>query len=152
MITNWISSRTKQRHKDKLCQSKKRQDKQNSKSGLCCNRDKTNNHITRERSKLLNKLYLTRLNCVEKVIHWELFKKFKFDHTNKWYMYNLESILANETHKLLYDFEIQTDNLISTSRTYLRIGKKNRTREPAELWTLPHGRPQSKIERKRKER
>ena len=29
------------------------------------------------------------------VIHWELYKKFKFDHTNVWYMQNLVSVPAD---------------------------------------------------------
>ena len=32
-----------------------------------------------------------------KMMHWELCKKLKFDHANKWYMHNPESILENET-------------------------------------------------------
>ena len=32
---------------------------------------------------------------------------------NKWYMHNLESVLENETRKLLLDFEIQMDQHIS---------------------------------------
>ena len=47
-------------------------------------------------------------------MHGELFKKQIFDHTNKWYKHNPESVLENETHKLLWDFEIQTNNLILT--------------------------------------
>ena len=43
----------------------------------------------------------------------ELYKKLKFDHTNQWYMHNPESIIENETHKLLWDFEIQTYHPIS---------------------------------------
>ena len=31
-------------------------------------------------------------------------------------MHNLESVLEKETHKLLWDFEIQTDHLISARR------------------------------------
>ena len=69
------------------------------------------NRIISECSKLAQE-YKTRYNWVRKVIHWELYKKFKFDHTNKWYMHNLESILENETHKLLWDFETLTDYLI----------------------------------------
>ena len=65
------------------------------------------------------------------VIHKELCKKFRFDHTNKWYMHNPESILENETHKILWDFEIQMDDLISTRRPDLVIVNKNK-REPAE--------------------
>ena len=37
----------------------------------------------------------------------------KFAHTNKRYMHNPESVLENEMHKVLGDFEIRTDHLIS---------------------------------------
>ena len=63
------------------------------------------------------------------MIQWELCKKLKFDNTNKWYMHNPESLLENETHKLLWDFEIQTDHLISARWPHLiMIYKKERTR------------------------
>ena len=39
-------------------------------------------------------------------------KKFKFDHTNKWYMHNPAPVLENDTHKLLWDFDIQMDHQI----------------------------------------
>ena len=58
--------------------------------------------------------------------HLELCKKLKFDHVNKWHMHNLEFVLENETHKLLWDFVIQTDRLISTRRPYLLIINKNK--------------------------
>ena len=59
-----------------------------------------------------------------KVIHWELCKKFKFDHMNKWHMHNPASVLENETCKLLWDFDIQTDHLISAIRLDLIIVNK----------------------------
>ena len=34
---------------------------------------------------------------VSKVIHRELSKKLKFDHVNKWYMHNPESVQENKT-------------------------------------------------------
>ena len=43
-----------------------------------------------------------------KLIHWELWKKFKFDHKDKWYKHNPEPVVENKTHKILWDFEIQT--------------------------------------------
>ena len=45
-----------------------------------------------------------------------MYKKFKFDHANKWYMHNPAPVLKNDTHKLLWDFHIQTDHLISARR------------------------------------
>ena len=52
---------------------------------------------------------------------WEMCKKFKFDHTNKWYMHNQAPVLENDTHKLLWDFDIHTDHLISARRPELII-------------------------------
>ena len=50
-------------------------------------------------------------------------------------MHNLESGLENKTHKILCDFELQTDHLISARRQDLVID--NNKRESAEQWTLP---------------
>ena len=84
-------------------------------------------------------------NNNDKVIHWEMCKKFKFDytnHTNKWYMHNPAPVLENDTHKLLWDFDVQTDHLIAARRLDLIIinnkekKKKKKEREFAELSTL----------------
>ena len=69
-------------------------------------------HIISECSKLALKEYKTRNDLVGKVIHWEMCKKFKFDHTKKWYMHNPAIVLENDTHKLQWDFDIHTDHLI----------------------------------------
>ena len=58
--------------------------------------------------------------------HWEMFKKFKFDHTNKCYIHNPAPVLENDTHKILLDFDIQTDHLISARRPDLIISNKKR--------------------------
>ena len=68
---------------------------------LCGERDETINHIISENIKLAQKEYKTRSDWVGKVIHWEFYKKLKFDHTNKWYMHNAVSLLEIEMHKLL---------------------------------------------------
>ena len=76
--------------------------------------------------------YKASNNWVDKEIHWELCKKFKFDHTNKWYMYNPESVQENETHKLLWDFEIEIDHLMSARRLDLIIINKEREFVPGD--------------------
>ena len=57
---------------------------QSSKCRLCGGRDLMINHIISEYSKLARKEYKARHEWVGKMIHWEMCKKFKFDHTNKW--------------------------------------------------------------------
>ena len=45
------------------------------------------------------KEFKTRPDWDGEVIHFELCKKLKFDHTTKWYMHKSESVLENEIHK-----------------------------------------------------
>ena len=99
---------------------------QNSKCRQCGDRDETINHIISKCSKLAQKEYKARHDWVGEVIHWEMCKKFKFDHANKWYMHNPAPVLENDTHKLLWDFDIQTDHLISTRRPDLIIISKKK--------------------------
>ena len=52
--------------------------------------------------------------------------EFKFDNANKWYMHNPAPVLENDTHKLLWDFAIQTARLISARRPDLIIINKKK--------------------------
>ena len=85
------------------------------------------------------------------VIHWELCKKLKFVHTNKWYVYDSESVLENKMHKVLWDFEIESDHLISARRPYLVIvnKKKKRTCQIVNFDTPPDHRVKLKESEKR---
>ena len=58
------------------------------------------------------------------MLHWELCKKLKFDHEN-----NPESVLENETYKLLWDFEIQTNPLIWARQPVVVIVKKKKKKK-----------------------
>ena len=70
---------------------------QNSKCWLCSDRDETINHIISECSKLAQKEYKAKHDWVGKVVHWEMSRKFQFDHTNKWYMHNPAPVVENDT-------------------------------------------------------
>ena len=98
---------------------------QNSKCRLCGDRDETINHIISECSKLARE-YKVRHDWVSKVIHWKMCGIFQFDHTNKWYMHNSAPVPENDSHKLLWDFNIQTDHLISPRRPDLIITNKKK--------------------------
>ena len=80
---------------------------QNSNCRICGDRDET-------------------INLGEEGDNWKMCKKFKFDHTNKQYMHNPAYVLDNDTHKLLLDFDIKTDHLISASRPDLIVINKKK--------------------------
>ena len=70
---------------------------QNSKCRLCSDKNETINHIISECSKFAQRQYKTWHGWVGKLINLEMCKKFKFDHTNKWYTYNPAPVLENDT-------------------------------------------------------
>ena len=43
-------------------------------------------------------------------------KRLKFCHADKRYMHKPESVLENVTHKILWDFEVQTDPKIQVRK------------------------------------
>ncbi len=58
----------------------------------------------------------------------------------KWYIHNPAPVLENDSHKLLWDFDIQTDHLISTRRPDLIIiiKKKKKKEGKSANYTRPH--------------
>ena len=84
------------------------------------------NYIKSECRKLAQKECKTRHDLVGKLIHWELCKGLKFNHTNKWCMRKPESVLENEIFKILWDFGIQTDHSIWARRPDLVLINKKK--------------------------
>ena len=112
--TNQVEAKIDKTQQNKICR-------------LCGDRDETIHHIISECRKLAQKEYKTRHDWVGKVIHWEIRKKLKCDHMNKWYMHNSAPVLENDTQKHLWDFDIQTDHLISDRRSdHIVINKKKK--------------------------
>ena len=69
-------------------------------------------------------------------------------------MHNSESVLENETYKLLWDFEIQTDPLISARRLDQKKKKKKKKKENLRNSELgrpdrPHKKKKTKQKKKR---
>ena len=54
---------------------------------------------------MTQKEYRSRPDWLGKVIHSELCKRLRFDHTNKWCILKAESVLKNEAYKIPWDFE-----------------------------------------------
>ena len=79
-------------------------------------------------------------------------QEIKIWHTIKWYTHKLESVLENKIHKIVWDFEIQTNHLIMariSDSVNWQTKKSRRRRE--RFWRFwPSGRPESENKRKRK--
>ena len=72
-------------------------------------------------------------------------KKFRNDHTNKWYIHKPAFFLEKDIRKILWDFDIQMDHLITARRTdIIIIKKKNRIHKIVNLAVLADQRKKQK--------
>ena len=81
--TNVIKTRIDKTQNDPLCR-------------LCRKREETVNHIFNECSKLAQKEYKGRHDCVAKDVHWDLCRKYGFECTDKWYENKPDVVVENE--------------------------------------------------------
>ena len=81
---------------------------------LCGNRGESVQHLVSGCEKLAQKEYKPRHDNVAKNVHWDLCEKntYELDCIEKWYEHVPEGAVENEEVKLLWDINIQCDNLI----------------------------------------
>ena len=77
-----------------------------------------------ECSKLAENEYKTKHDLVGKVIHWELCKRFEFDHTGSWYMYKPELFLIRFRHNEFYISEFWHLDSITEKSKFPVVGMK----------------------------
>ncbi len=80
-------------------------------------------------------------------------RKFQLDHTNKWYLHNQTPVLDTDSHKLLWDFNIQTDNRNQARRPdHIIIKKKKRICKKVDVAvTADHRKNRKESEKKDKD-
>ena len=77
--------------------------------------------------KLAQKEYKRRYENVAKKVHWDLCKMNGLEHTEKWYEHVPEEVVENEEVKVLWDIDVQCDNVIEARRPdIIFIDKKKR--------------------------
>ena len=56
-----------------------------------------------------------------KKVHWDFYKKSGLEHTEKWHEHVPEGVVENEEVKVLWDINVQCDNVIEARRPDNRI-------------------------------
>ena len=69
----------------------------------------------------LKKNTKSRHDNVAKKVHWDIFQKNRLEHSEKWYGHASEVAIENEEIKVLWDINIQCDNLIETRQPDLIV-------------------------------
>ena len=88
---------------------------------LCGKKGESVQHITSGCEKLAQNEYKRRHDNVAKKAYWDICKKNRLEHSGKWYEYAHEGAVENEEVKVLWDINIQCDNLIETRRPSLIV-------------------------------
>ena len=78
-------------------------------------------HITSGCEKLAQKEYKRRHDNVAKKVHWDICKNKGLEHSEKCYEHASEGAVENEEIKVLWDINIQRDNLIEAKRPELIV-------------------------------
>ena len=88
---------------------------------LCGKKGESVQHITSGCEKLAQKEYKRRHDNVAKKVHWDICKKNRLEHSEKWYEHASEGEVENEEIKVLWDINIQCDNMIEARRPDLIV-------------------------------
>ena len=65
-----------------------------------------------EYSKLAQREYKRRHDNVVRMVNWKLFENFNFEKSEKWYLQNPQTVTENVNQILIWDMNIQCDNVI----------------------------------------
>ena len=95
---------------------------------LCGKKGESVQHITSRCEKLAQKEYKRRHDNVAKKVHRDICKNNELEHSGKWYEHAPEGAVENEEIKVLWDRNIQCDNLIEARRPDLIVIDKKKQR------------------------
>ena len=91
---------------------------------MCGETGKTISHIVSECPKMAQREYKRRHGNVARMVHWILCEKFNLEKSEKWYLHSPQTVSENVNHKLIWDMNIQCDNVIVERRTDIAIVNK----------------------------
>ena len=91
---------------------------------MCGKRGESVQLITSGCEKSAQKEQKRRHGNVEKKVHLDICKKKRLEHNEKWYEHVSEGVVKNEEIKVLWDINIQCDNLIEARQPDLVVNDK----------------------------
>lgn len=113
--TNYIKHRIDKTSENPMCR-------------MCGERGETVQHIICECKKLAQREYKRRHDNIAKFIHWKMSEKYGLERKEKWYEHCPEGVVENDNIKLIWDINIQCDNVIEARRPDLIVvDKKNKS-------------------------
>ena len=91
---------------------------------MCGERGETVQHIICECKKLAQREYKRRHDTVAKLVHWKLYEMHNLERNEKWYEHCPEGAVEDDDVKLIWDINIQCNNVIEARRPDLILVDK----------------------------
>ena len=91
---------------------------------MCGERGETVQHIICECKKLAQREYKRRHDTVAKLVHWKLCEKYNLERKEKRYEHCPKGAVEDDDVKLIWDIDIQCDNVIEARRLDLILVEK----------------------------
>ena len=85
----------------------------------------TVDHIVSGCSKLAQKEYKRRHDCVARPLHGDLCQKHEIQTSQKWYEHQPKGVVETDSAKILWNSNLQTDNEIQARRPDIVIHNKS---------------------------
>ena len=83
---------------------------------MCSQKGESVSHVVSECSKLAQREYKRRHDNVARYVHWILSGEGKLQRADTWYNHKPEGVVENEEFKILWDMNIQCDQVIEARR------------------------------------
>ena len=109
--TNYIKNKIDKTSENPLCR-------------MCREKGETMQHIICECKKLAQREYKRRHYTVAKLVHWTLCEQHNLERTERWYKHCPKGVVENDDVKLIWDINIQCDNIIEARRPDLILEDK----------------------------
>ena len=91
---------------------------------MCGKKGETVQHITCECKKLVQREYKRRHDTVGKLVHWKLCEKHNLEKKEKWHEHSPEGIMEDDNVKLIWDINVQCNNVMEARIPDLTLVKK----------------------------
>ena len=91
---------------------------------MCGERGETVQHVVCICTKLAQPGYKRRHDTVAKLVHWKLCKKHNLERKEKWYKHCSEGVVEDDDVKLIWDINIQCDDVMGARRSNLLLVDK----------------------------
>ena len=92
---------------------------------MCKAAQETSEHLVSGCSKLAQKEYKRRHDAVGRLVHWRISKDNNIEVCEKWYQHEPADVVETDKVKILWNFNIQTDNVIEARRPDIVVVNKD---------------------------